>query len=132
MAANSTASKAIIRFILTGLGMGILDIGLSVLGAMLAVRIWGTGDLIDLGLAIMGFSLGYIIGVCAGLITNKYWLRQPGSVLLGMLAAIVWAGLIILVLILWNSSSVATDAVIITALILTPYITLGGFHLKRK
>lgn len=128
---NSNSPQKIIRAILTAIGLAVSCIVFSVLGGILFRQGLGDGSLVDLGLAILGLILGYIFGIAVGLCAIRYILKQKGSIILGIVAAIILAGLSITAVTLLklndNLVSIFTGAF----LIFVPVAALLGFRFKR-
>jgi hypothetical protein len=131
MTTNHTTTWNIIKFILTAIGLVVFSAACSVLGVLIA-RIFTTGTLADLGLAIIGLLFGYIFGTVAGILGIKFFFHQSGSLLFSMAAAIVWIGVTILISVIFNSSNDLVSTIVIVAFFGLPFVALGGFYWKRR
>jgi len=111
--------------------MAAVGVAFGGLFAYIAAHSFGSGDFMALGMAIVGMLFGYAFGNVLGLVLVKYALRQRGSVILGIIGAVVWTGLSIGVAALLNLSNDASSWVVSAMFLLTPAAALLGFHVKR-
>jgi hypothetical protein len=130
MNTNHTTTWKITKFILIALGLAVFSAACSVLGVLIA-RIFTTGTLADLGLAIIGLLFGYIFGVVLGILAIRFIFRQNGSLIFGMLAAIIWTGVSILIAVPFNLSSNLVSTIVIISFFCVPFAALGGFYWRR-
>jgi hypothetical protein len=120
-------------FISVVLGTAIIGIILGILGAVIGANLLedgfaGWGGLVG---AIMGMSIGYPIGVFAGLITINKLFHYPGSLLIGLIGVILGG---VTPFLLAELSGVNLNADLLWVLILLSPPVLGaiGYHLKVK
>jgi hypothetical protein len=119
-------------FLLTALGMALVGVICAILGALIGAHAVGSADFMALGAAIIGMLFGYALGNVIGLVVVKYPFRQNGSVLLGVLGAVIWTGLSVGVAALLNLSNDASSWVVSAMFLLTPLAALFGFYLTRS
>jgi hypothetical protein len=131
MTTNRSTFSRILKFILIALGMEVFSLGLGVLAGVISIRVWGDGSLIDLGLAIMGFILGGIFGIVAGIIALKYLFHQHGSVIVALIVAAVWGGVVTVLALTINLGITFVSNLISILFLLLPAVAVGGFYLKR-
>ena len=98
----------------------------------MAGRGLGDGSLADLGLAIAGLLIGYVFGIVVGLLAIRFILKQRGSVLLGIVAAVIWMGVSIAIAIPFNLSDNLVSIVVALFLLCVPVAAMLGFNLKRN
>ncbi|MBN1189255.1 MAG: hypothetical protein JXA46_05830 [Dehalococcoidales bacterium] len=81
----------IFRFILMMISLAVVGVVFATAGALIGGKIIGPNDMEfgGLGLAIGGALVGYLLGIIAGLLLVKALFRRKGSVLLGILGAVI-------------------------------------------
>ena len=131
MTTNNTTTWKITKFIFTAIGLAVFSAACSVLGVLIA-RIFTTGTLADLGLAIIGLILGYVFGTVAGIFAIRFIFHQSGSLLLSMAAAIIWIVVTILLGVAFQSDNTVASTVVAVAFLGLPFVALGGFYLRRR
>lgn len=130
MTATNTPGK-ILKFILIAIALGLFGVAMGFLGGLFAGRVLGDGSLTDLGLAILGLLLGYVCGIVVGVIAIKYVFHQRGSIIFGIIGAIIWTGISILVMIPFNLNDNLVSVFVTACFLGVPFAALGGFYLKR-
>lgn len=124
----SSLVKSILKFAGFAIGLGVVGILFGILFAFIGGVSTGENTFGALGLAFLGFIAGYLLGIIAGIIVIKKWLRQRGSLVLGVAGSIIGAVLTVLMGVAWE-----TDSILILFLMFftTPVLCLAGFYLKR-
>ncbi len=120
--------KSIFRFIALAIGLGIIGGVFGVIGALIGGRGIGENSFGALGLAFIGLLGGYLLGIIVGIILIKKWLRQRGSVTLGITGGIIGAVITVLTGVTWDPNAAILFSVLFFT---TPVFCLAGFYLKR-
>jgi hypothetical protein len=124
----SSLAKNVLKFAGFTVSLGIIGILFGVLFAFIFG--WGIGENTfgAIGLAFLGFIAGYLLGIILGIILMKKWLRQRGSLVLGIAGGVIGAVLTVLMGVAWE-----TDSILLLFLMFftTPVLCLAGFYLKR-
>ena len=118
----------VLRFILFVLGLAIIAAAFGIIGALIGGRVIGETTFGSLGLAIIGLFVLYLAGIIIGLILIKKVFHQSGSVLLGLLGAIIAIVIMWILGFTWDAIRPAFFPVIGIA---APTISLAGFYLKK-
>ncbi len=119
-------------FVLAALGLYVLSFGLAILGGWTGARVVSSDGFFALGLAIVGMLVGYFLGIVAGLVVLKIMLRQPGSLLFGLLALVIWTGVSIGITAIFSLASDASSAVVAASFLITPVVALLGYYFKKQ
>ena len=104
----------------------------SVLGALAGSRLLTSGPSGWEGLigGILGMVLGIPLGVIIGLVLAKTMFKYPGSLLLGIPAALAGSGLVMLLAEPLGLNQI--PAVLIASIFtFSPLLATAGYHLKR-
>ena len=131
MVRNITTQHRVIDFIFIAIGMYILSIGLGVLGGLFGASVLGTGQLSDLGLAILGILGGYYAGIIISLVIIKTVLRQRGSIIIAIIGAVVWTAMCIGITALFNLADNASSTAVVALFLSTPLVALAAYYLKQ-
>jgi hypothetical protein len=131
MTTNNTAAWNFIKFILIAVGLAVFSAACSILSVLIA-RIFTTGTLADLGLAIIGLIGGYIFGTLAGILAIRFLFRQSGSLLFSIAAAIIWIAVTTLIEVVFTSNNILGTTVVTVAFLGLPFVALGGFYWRRR
>jgi hypothetical protein len=114
------------------IGLGLIGIIFGVAGAWIGGSIPGDDSIgfASLGLAIGGLVVGYPAGIILGIVLIRKVLRQPGSLLLGILGSIAGAAITLVLAEPLNLNS-SSNLLFGTFLVAVPVFSTVGYYLRR-
>lgn len=120
-----------VKYLLMAVVVAACAAGLASLGGYIGGTVLGGGDFAALGLAILGLTVGYLVGIMLGLSLIKAVFHQPGSLLLGIGGAIV--GFAVPIAIVQFAGFSDSGSWFLSLLfVCIPLFSLGGFLLGRE